>query len=504
MKRTRKKTTKWNVFFHFTFILLMFFSGVVLVPLYLKYIPVRIYGFWLAIGNILTWLTALDPGIGGLLQQKVSKAYGELNNRLIVSYVNAGFILSVALCLLVMLVGISILPLIEKLFELPKGALGEEIKLSFLLSLLGNVFMLLAYAFISVNQGLQSSIGNGLIQVTSTIISIGISVFLLQNNFGLYSLAISPLITGLGLILGNSIYLFKRFKTERINYFFDTSELKNMLKLLRFTFLGKFGSMVSSNVDMIIVARFIGPESVALLNISKKGPELGRVVIERPVIAILPSISHLTGSQDIEKKKKILNKLLNLMIWNLGLVVSGFIALNDSFVRLWVGDKMFVGTLISFFICLNVLVSSFISNLSNLCYSLGVIKSNGIITFYQSLLTLLFTFCGAYFYGMIGLVVAPVISNLLLSISFYPKTFFKVLKYNSAEIMSFKIEVVKTLLSLSLVSYIFGLLKIASWLEFVVVVFTLVLSYLFCLFFISIKFRTEFYSVISEIKSFLN
>lgn len=481
----------------------MFFSGVVLVPLYLKHIPVRIYGFWLAIGNILTWLTALDPGIGGLLQQKVSKAYGELNSRLIVSYLNAGFILTALLCLVVTLVGISIFPFLEKIIEFPKESFGKEIKLSFLFSLIGNVFMLFSYTIISINQGMQSSIGNGLIYVTSNVISISISVFLLHNNFGLYSISISPLITGLGLILGNSIYLFNRFKKEKINYFFDTSEFINISRLLRFTFLGKFGAMVSSNIDMFILARFIGPESVALLNISKKGPELGRVIIERPVIAILPSISHLTGSEDSIKKKNILSKLLNLMVWNLGLVVSGFIALNYSFVKLWVGDAMFVGTLISFFICLNVLIASFISNLSNICYSLGVIKSNGIITFYQSLLTLFFTFCGVYYYGLIGLVLAPIVSNLMLSVSYFPKTFFKVLKYDSDEIMSFKFEALKTLLVISLVSFIFGRIKVDSWTEFVIVVIALILFYLTCQFLISRKFRSELYNIISDIKSFL-
>lgn len=500
--RTRKKTTKWNVFFHFIFISLMFFSGVVLVPLYLKYIPIRTYGFWLALGNILTWLSAIDPGIGGLLQQKVSKAYGELNNRLIVSYINAGVILSFFLCLIVGLIGISIFPVLEKIIEIPSGSVGREIKLSFLLSLIGNVFMLFSYTVISINQGLQSSIGNGLIYVAATIISILISVFLLNHNFGLYAIAITPLITGAGLISGNFFYLLNRFKKEKISYFFDTSELRNLLRLLSFTFLGKFGTTVSSNIDMFFLARFMGPESVALLNISKKGPELGRVIVERPVIAILPSISHLSGTDESDKKKVILIKLLNLMIWNLGLVVSGFIALNHSFVKLWVGDKMFVGSLISLIICLNVLVSAFVSNLSNLCYSLGVIKSNSIVSFYQSLLTLMFAFCGIYFFGMIGLVIAPLISNVLLSLSYYPKTLFKILKYNPSEILAFKFEVIKTLIVLTVVSYIFSFFLVETWIEFVSVALFLILSYLLCLFLISKTFRIEVNYIISDVKDF--
>ena len=47
-----------------------------MVPLYLKYIPVELYGAWLATGNIVNWLLVVDPGISTVVMQRVGKSYG--------------------------------------------------------------------------------------------------------------------------------------------------------------------------------------------------------------------------------------------------------------------------------------------------------------------------------------------------------------------------------------------------------------------------------------------
>ena len=489
--RTRSKTTKWNIFFHYIFIVLMVFSGIILVPLYLKYIPIRTYGLWLATGNVLVWLTAIDPGISLLLQQKVAKAYGESNNKLVVSYINSGLILTICLCVLITIIGLITYLFLDRLLPLPNGKELFVFKLSFLFTLFGSVLMIFSYSIIAINQGLQSSKGNGIIYIFASISSILISIYLIQHNYGLIAIAITPLVTGLGLTCGHFIYLFNRIRKEKINYFFDIGQIHNLSKLLSFTFLGRLGGVVASNMDLFILARFIGPESVAVLNISRKGPELGKIIVERPVIAILPSLSHLSGTNDFDKIKTILSKFLNIMIWTLGLVVSGFIALNHNFVNLWVGDKMFIGTLISFLICINILISSFVSNLANLCFSLGNIKNNSIVAFFQSIITLLFVFVGAYYFGILGVVVAPIVSNILLSLWFYPKTLIQLINLNYNELSSFKFEILKTVIVLSIVSFLFSLFIVDTWVKFILISLLLSMIYIILLYLFSKSFRIE-------------
>jgi hypothetical protein len=73
---SRKKSTFWNLVFSYSTILYGICSGLLLVPLYLEHIPIDLYGAWLASGNVLTWLTVIDPGISTVVTQRVGKSFG--------------------------------------------------------------------------------------------------------------------------------------------------------------------------------------------------------------------------------------------------------------------------------------------------------------------------------------------------------------------------------------------------------------------------------------------
>ncbi len=80
---SRIRTTKWNLFFFYLRTFVGLANGILIVPLYLKYIDNSLFGIWLASGNILTWITIIDPGVGDVLIQKISYAYGKKNKTML-------------------------------------------------------------------------------------------------------------------------------------------------------------------------------------------------------------------------------------------------------------------------------------------------------------------------------------------------------------------------------------------------------------------------------------
>lgn len=66
--------------------------NIVLIPFYLKYIDVKLYGAWLASGNIINWLTILDPGLNDLLRQQVAKFYGQQDNDMLGKSIGTGWL----------------------------------------------------------------------------------------------------------------------------------------------------------------------------------------------------------------------------------------------------------------------------------------------------------------------------------------------------------------------------------------------------------------------------
>ncbi len=72
-----KKILKWNFIFQYGWVLTNIFNSILLLPLYLLHIDATTLGVWLATGNILGWMTLVDPGVGEVLQQKIGIKWPE-------------------------------------------------------------------------------------------------------------------------------------------------------------------------------------------------------------------------------------------------------------------------------------------------------------------------------------------------------------------------------------------------------------------------------------------
>jgi len=75
----RRKTTLINMAFGYVQFAISIITGIVLVPVYLKYISVYLYGAWLTTGSVVILLTIFDPGVASLLMQNTASEYGKNN-----------------------------------------------------------------------------------------------------------------------------------------------------------------------------------------------------------------------------------------------------------------------------------------------------------------------------------------------------------------------------------------------------------------------------------------
>src|SRR2546425_8841364 len=57
-------------------VLVVSVQALLLIPLYLAAVGPRLYGAWLASGEILTWMQAMDLGIPNLMIQRIAAAHG--------------------------------------------------------------------------------------------------------------------------------------------------------------------------------------------------------------------------------------------------------------------------------------------------------------------------------------------------------------------------------------------------------------------------------------------
>lgn len=492
MKRSRIKTTKWNLFFHYYAIAFSIVWGILLVPLYLKYIPLEIYGGWLATGNIAAWLTVVDPGLSDVLRQQVGKAYGAGLMHKLNGLLGSGALLSLIVSLIILIIGLVLSNFIVDLITIQDKNSIIVLKNAFSLAITGSSLLIFSYGLTSFNQGLLGSIGIGLVYVVATTSSLILNVFLLIKGYGLYSIPISQILNALLLIAGNTFYIFWRYIQESLKFRFSINGILALAKLSGYNILGRLGNVMSTQIDSFLIARYIGAEVAPILNLTKKGPELSRMFVERPPIAMQPAITNAWGNVEYEKVRTNTLRLFIILLWILGLIFSGFIIFNKSFVTLWVGPGLFAGNSINVVICLGIILSVIVNITSSIFFALGNIKESSKINFLQSLLTVTALYIGVKYFGLFGLVIAQVLSLLIFSAWYFPYKTLKFINYDSASLKKIQKEIAIVIIINAIVIFLsVQMISVTSWISFFTQGIIVVFFYLILLLIISKSFRIE-------------
>ena len=479
-------------------------SGIVLVPLYLKHIPQDIYGAWLATGNILAWLTIVDPGLSGVLRQRVAAAYGRGDHQAIGEIISAGLFINVGVIALIVGGGLLVGATIPSILGHPPGLDTDLVIKAFSVTILGTGGIVFYYSLDAICKGFQRTLAIGLIQVAVRLTYMVVLVFLLLGGFGLMALAYGQLFNGLALSVVAAIYLSRCLYRENIRVRFSMQRVRELASLLSFTFFARGLSVLGANMDLVFTARLLGPVQTPVLALTRRVPESVRPLIDRPAYSFLPAISLMYGNNEIPQAKAVLIRLSRTILWALGLFAVGFILLNGDFVRLWIGSKFYAGRTINALICLGIVLGTVESSLNGLCFAMGDIKGTSVNGAVRGTLSVaLMLFMGTH-WGMTGLVTAPIIAILATSGWYLPRTFNRQLDFDSSQHRALATEALCVLTAGGITGGIFAWFDAVTWSQFALLFVALIIVYACALAFLSVVFRAEVAGIVSKFASHLH
>ena len=446
---------------------------------------------WLASGNILAWLSTIDPGLTGVLQQQVATVYGKKDYEKLKDLIGSGIFFSVMLLILVMCFGLIFSIFLPQLLDLEIMESNIIILETFRLAVFGTAFMLFSFAIKSINIGLQGILFVGICDVFVSTIAIALCVLFLHLGYGLNSIAYSILFSGLTFSLLHGFYLLQRIYFEKIGFNISLKNIKMLSQYLSYTFFSRTLGIVANNVDLIIVSRILGPENVALLALTRKSCDMSRELINQPAVAFQPTVSHAKGAGDIKKLRTVLIRLITILIWLLFLIVGGLITFNKFFVSIWVGEQFYAGNSINFFICVSVVFAMTYNVLSQLCFALGNIKGTSVVEAIQSLLFIPIAFLSTKYFGVLGTVIATIIPIILVSLWYFPTKFKQLLNLSKEDVMHLFKQIGLSVLILMLLVPVFTLFEPSNISSFLICCLSFSISYLSILFLVSKSFKGE-------------
>lgn len=468
-------------------------AALVTVPINVHYIPVDLYGAWIASGNILAWATVIDPGLSTVIQQQAAAAYGGGDLKLLGRITGGGVAMNTLVATVLVFVASFLVLFLPSILGIPADKLPYgELQMACWVSCIGFFFNVAAYAVTAVCLGIQSSVAVGTIFLVGLVGSFILQIYMVVHGWGPMGIAMATVFRGVVVLVGDGIYLGYRFLQEKIPVLWDRVVTRKLLGLVSFTFASKMVVTVAANLDSLLIVRLISPEAAVAMRSTRSTVDLCNGIVSRPAAGVAPVVSHLAGSGELEAKRHQLIRLIKYSIWICLLAITGLISLNKTFVSLWVGPALYAGNQTTAVLCLSLFVVSLAGLLSNLTNAIGEIRRTSVITAIQAAVSIMCLYLGGKFFGLPGIAAAAG-AGALFTVVYCTRLLWKhrVLAPDTAWDLS--LEVMRGAVAFGITTAIFHFYKDkeVSWIRLGLEAGVLVAVFFSVLYLISSGFRSE-------------
>jgi O-antigen/teichoic acid export membrane protein len=317
-------------------------TGIITVPLTVRYLGAERYGAWMTISSVLIFLGFSDFGLAASLTNALGNAFGKDDREGARRYVTTAlFALSVVAILLV-LAGITFArPLARLIFPtVDPAVLDGEIIPALIIAL--SIFAL-NFPLMVTNRVLaayqENATANLWIMASSVANLIGILV-VIQFRGGLPLLVLGSAGSGLLINTISSIWLYGWHKP----WLAPTRSAADLgfARELFFTswkfFIISVGWLVNSQTDNLIIAHYLGPSQVTPYSVTFRLFAYATLLQGLAAQSIWPAYTEALARKDFDWIKGIYGKNLK---WNLIIVIAIVCILAISgrtLIRLWAGE----------------------------------------------------------------------------------------------------------------------------------------------------------------------
>ncbi|AKP52433.1 MOP flippase family protein [Cyclobacterium amurskyense] len=291
----------------------------------------------------------------------------------------------------------------------------EELKLLIPLIGLNLVISGIGRQFKIVEQKELQFKGISIVDISTSILSLIVAVFLAVNGYGVYSLVISSVIQSFS---SSIIFLIIGLKKQGLLFHYQFSDTKPFLKIGSYQVGGQLVNYFNRDLDVLLIGKFFGTDLLG-------GYSLAKQLVRRPLQIINP----ITDKVGISVFPKYQNDVISLKRYFLIFLkaygpinsfVYGFIAISAPYlVELFYGDNYSsIVPYVQLFACL-----IFLRSMSGISGIIVITKGRTDYDFYWNIITTIIMpisiFIGAMYSVELIIVLMTIIQFLFLVPSWY-------------------------------------------------------------------------------------
>jgi len=415
---------KWNFIFQYGYVITNIINSIILLPFYLHKIDASTLGVWLATGNILAWMTLIDPGVGDVLQQRIGELRGRNENEEIGKTIGSGLMSATGILFISVIAGFVFYFLIGAIIDKDVSRY-PHLQIALFLTIVATGMSLVSFAMSGINQGMQNASPVAVSSITANVLFLIVNLLLLYLGFGVISIAFANLCRAVYNNIFNYTALKVLLRKERIRVEFIGAHFKRFIRIFSFTSLASIIGGFSASMDTIVLARYIAPWMITIFEINKRPVQLVQSMIGRHSVALMPVVSHAAGRGDREGIISLINKQFKFYTYAALLIVMIFCFEYRNLITAWAGKGEFAGNTILYLFVVNFFIWLVGYFMANMGYALGDIKMNSLVNILKGLGIGVMYYVLGKNYGIVGVLSVALTGNFLVEFCYFTYRLYK-------------------------------------------------------------------------------
>lgn len=374
---SRTQVVKRNVFYSAGIKGVSIIISLLLVPLTINYVSSELYGIWLTLSSIISWLSFFDVGFGLGLRNRLTTAIalGDYHKGKIL--VSTTYCILSIIFLIVGIIGYYLSGLVNWCSVLNISSDYQDVLItasrivvvifcvSIVLKLVQNVF-----------QAYQMTAAASAVDTVSQILSLALIYILTKTTFpNLNYLALVFCGAPIVVYIVYSIILYSgKFKQVAPSFFtIDFKYAKDLFSLGGQFFLIQIICIILYQTVNFVISHYCGPEQVTVYNIAYKYLYCALMVFNIIMAPLWSAYNDAYAKNDYPWMKSLYDRLIKInAIVVLGVIVM--IAVSPIVYKLWIGDTVSIPLIVSILVGLYIACQTISTLHASILNGMGIIR----------------------------------------------------------------------------------------------------------------------------------
>ncbi len=419
---SRTKSAFWGTISTQAFTIISMVISIVSTPLMVRYLDKDAYGLSVIFFQIINYLSLFDFGLSTAVIRNLALHRGDDDgNRLMVNKImSTGVFVAAGFAGFVTLLGLCFAPFLPRIYDLRPELAAPAVPIVITLSVLvGAQFIQRGLFGIFFSNHRQTLIATAYFIVN--ILTTGVTLWLLWSGVGLwtfvYANVFQLLITTVMLLGMMRVYYPHVLIRPR---FYDKALTSSMMNYGFFMFLQGLATQVILYTDRLVIGKVLSLSLVAVFSLTVRIPEVGMNILGRITENSLPAVAEIVVHEGPERARFYFHRMM-LLIVSLSMVAFWtMLALDEWFIRMWVGPDFFAGQQI-LVLALIIMVQQTITRTGGFFINAkGIARELSYLTMAEAALNLALSIGLGYRLGMSGILLGTIIASLLTSSWYVP------------------------------------------------------------------------------------